>query len=116
MREGAKEEQTLVEADEGVGVGKVEARELGEEFGDDGGVAGVEAALGGFELGKEVLGIVRSRRHGQRDSVAHGGMGGGDWVPLGARQEASEFFSETVLRQYSRARVEGIGHLLKYCW
>jgi hypothetical protein len=40
-----------VEADELVRVSELQLGELGEEFADEGGVAGVEAAFGGFECG-----------------------------------------------------------------
>jgi hypothetical protein len=68
VREGAEEEQALVKADEGVGIGELKARELGEKFGDEGGMAWSaawsKAAFRGFELGEELVGIVGSGRHG----------------------------------------------------
>ena len=78
VRKRAEKKQALVEADELVRVSELELGELGEEFGDEGGVAGVEATFGGFECGQELVGVlfirfVGSERHGRRDSVTQAG-------------------------------------------
>jgi len=77
MREGAEKEQAFVEADELVGIIQRERGELGEEFGDEGGVACVEAILCGFELGEELVGklgwVWRNGWHRRRDSVTRVG-------------------------------------------
>lgn len=57
VREGSEEEQGFVEADELMRI-EWEVGELGEKFGDDRGMIGVEAAFGYFQLGEELLGIV----------------------------------------------------------
>ncbi|MGA8618994.1 MAG: hypothetical protein WB660_10825 [Candidatus Sulfotelmatobacter sp.] len=69
VRESPEEEQTFVEANELVRVSELKFGELGEKFGDDVGMAWVEAALSGFELGEELVGIVGGAWHGRRDSV-----------------------------------------------
>jgi hypothetical protein len=51
-----------VEADELVGV-QLKPGELGQEFLDFRGLAGVELVFGGFQMGKELVRIMRSGRH-----------------------------------------------------
>jgi hypothetical protein len=48
MRECADKEQSLVEADELVRVVEVEFGQLGQQFRNDGRVASIKAAFGGF--------------------------------------------------------------------
>jgi len=55
-------------------IGELELGELGQEAGDVGGVAGVEAILGSFEFGEEMVGTVGSGRHGRRNSVTQSGL------------------------------------------
>jgi len=48
-----------VEADEVMGIAEFKLCEACQELRDEGGMARVEAVLGGFELGQERIGIVR---------------------------------------------------------
>lgn len=48
---------------------ELELGELGQEAGDVGGVSRVEAILGSFEFGDEMVGTVGSGWHGRRNSV-----------------------------------------------
>jgi len=64
VRKGAEEKQAFVEADELVRIVELQRGELGEEFVTSDGVGGVDAILSGFELGEELVGIVRGGRHG----------------------------------------------------
>jgi hypothetical protein len=76
--ESSKKEQAFVETDELMRV-ELELRELREEFSDEAGRVRVEAALYGFQLDKEMIGIVLLRifllriagkcGHARRDSV-----------------------------------------------
>lgn len=75
MRESPEEEQALVEADYVTRIGELEIRELSEEFGDECGVGGVDAILGGFELIEALGGISGDGRHEGRDSVPQSAVG-----------------------------------------
>lgn len=60
-----------MEADELMRAVEFEFREFTEETCDERCVVCIEAAFGSFELRKEMVKLVGSERHGERDSVTH---------------------------------------------
>ena len=113
MGEGAEEEQGFVKADELVRI-ELKLCELGKEFGDEGGMVGIEAVFGGFQLGEQFVGIVLLRimgsgRHGRRDSVTQMGDETMRDTGLTVTSNRRLVCSSNAAQNYERAVQEGWG-------